>query len=325
MKIKQLAKKTNSALGVMTILCGFVMMWASSLGGSATQSSIASNLEGAVDIDATRPSPANNGRLVVAAGALRGDAPIEDEFLLPQSAVRLTRHVEMFQWVESKPFENADSGGPRYSLEWIDGEVDFFQFQQPEGHENPVMKVRPLDQRSKMVFFGGFDGSRILDSIDVSFPLMLEASMLKDPSQRIENNKLVIKRDPAVKEVSLGDMRVWYDIVPADEYTVFAKQADEMTLLGSAPQGSLFIRRGRYSADELFEALSQGAQQAFTGMLFVGALIMTFGLVSVLKPYASRLDLNPKIDVKGMAAVILISVGISAALTGIFMVLSLIG
>jgi hypothetical protein len=325
MKIKQLAKKTNSALGLMTMLCGFVMMWASSLGGSTTQSSIASTLEGAVDIDPTRPSSANNGKLVVAAGALRGEAPIEDEFLLPQAAVRLVRHVEMFQWIEKNPSESADSRALQYSLEWVDREVDFFQFQAPEGHENPVMKTAPLDQRSKMVFFGGFDGSRILDSIDGSFPLVLESSMLKDPSLRIENNKVLIKRDPAVKEVSLGDMRVWYDVVPATDYTVVAKQVDEVFLLDAAHQGPLLIRRGRYSADELFDELSQGAQRAFAGMLFVGALIMAFGLVSVLRPYADRLDLNPKIDVKGMPAAVLISIGVSVAIMGIFMILSLIG
>ena len=95
-----------------------------------------------------------------------------------------------------------------------------------------------------MVFFGGFDGSRILDSIDGSFPLVLESSMLKDPSLRIENNKVLIKRDPAVKEVSLGDMRVWYDVVPATDYTVVAKQVDEVFLLDAAHQGPLLIRLG---------------------------------------------------------------------------------
>jgi hypothetical protein len=324
-KIKQLGKKTNSTLGALTVVCGFVMMWASSLGGSTTQSSITAALDGAIDIDAGRPSPANNGRLVVASGTLRGDVLLDDEFLLPQPVVRLTRHVEMFQWVENNAQQEAPSNPLSYSLEWVTKEVDFFQFRESAGHENPVMKVQPLDKKSALIFFGGFDGSRIVDAIDGSFPLELTPDKLKDSSQIIQNNKLLIKRDPALKEVSLGDMRVWYDVLPAGDYTVLAEQVDEMSLIGARPKGKLLIQRGRYTADELFELLSQGAKQAYTGMLFLGALLMAFGLVSVLKPYAERIDLNPKLDVKGMPAVMLISVGISTALMGIFMVLALIG
>lgn len=324
-KIKNLAKKTSSGLGVFTVVCGFVMMWASSLGGSTAGSSLTSTLQQAIDIDATRPSAANNGKIVVASGNLRGDETLEDEFLLPQSVVRLVRHVEMFQWVENAGMDSNSSGGVYYSLEWRAGEIDFFKFRQPTGHENPVMKVQPLDKKSKMVFFGAFDGSRIVDIIGTLSPLQLTPEMLKDRSGVIEDNKILIKREPDTKGPSLGDMRVWYEVLPAGQYTVLAPQADEMSLIGSRPGGEVVIQKGAYTADDLFATLSQGAKKAYTGMLFLGALLMTFGFISALKPFADGFDLNPKFDVKGMPAVVLVSAGISCALMAIFLVLSWIG
>jgi hypothetical protein len=324
-KIKNLGKKTNSVLGIFTVVCGFVMMWASSLGGSATRASFTSTLKEAVDIDASRPSPRNNGRIVVAAGHLRGDAPLEDEFLLPQTAVRLVRHVEMFQWVEYTDEKPSSSGVVGYSLEWASREIDFFQFREPTGHENPVMKVRPLDKKPAVISFGAFDGARIVDAIETLYPLQLKPEMLKDRSQVIEDNKLLVKREADRQGVSLGDMRVWYEVLPSDQYTVLARQVDEMSLIGSRPMDEVVIQRGGYTADELFEEASRGAKKAYTGMLFLGALLMTFGFVSALKPHADRFDLNPKLDVKGMQAVVLVSVGISCALMAIFMVLAWVG
>lgn len=324
-KIKNLGKRTNSVLAAFTLVCGFVMMWASSLGGSQTSSSLSSTLKEAVDIDASRPNPRNNGQIVVASGHLRGDAPLEDEFLLPQAAVRLVRHVEMFQWVEHDDVNRSSAGGLGYSLEWASREIDFFKFREPEGHENPVMKVRPLDKRSAVISFGAFDGARIVDAIEVLYPLQLKPEMLKDRAHVIENNRLLVKREADTQGVSLGDMRVWYEVLPSDQYTVLARQVDEMSLIGSRNVDQVVIQRGSYTADELFVELSRGAKQAYTGMLFLGALLMTFGLVSALKPHADRFDLNPKLDVKGMPAVILVSVGISCALMAIFMVLAWVG
>jgi hypothetical protein len=187
------------------------------------------------------------------------------------------------------------------------------------------MKVQPFDKRAPTMFFGAFDGARIVDVIEALSPVRIAPEMLKDPSHQIKDNKLLIKREPGMEGVSLGDMRVWYESLPAGDYTVIARQVDEMSLVGSRPAGEVFIQRGRHTANELLDAMSQGAKQAYTGMLFLGAVLMTIGFVSVMKPHAHRFDLNPKIDIKGMPAVVLVSAGISCALMGIFMVLSLVG
>lgn len=324
-RIKNVGRMTNAGLAVCTVICGFIIMWASSVGGSNTESSIATVLEQTVDIDATRPSSLNNGKLVVAAGNLRGEPLLGDEYLNPQPVVRLKRHVEMLQWVESEDAGSGSTTPVTYSLQWVSHEVDFFQFREPTGHENPVMKAQPVDSKASTILFGAFDGVRIVEAIQELQALELKPEKLKDPTIPIEKNKLLIKREPGAPGLSLGDMRVWYTAIPSGDYTVMAEQADEVFLLGEKVRGRLVIQPGQYSADELYEQLSQGAKKAYTGMLMFGALIMAFGLVSALKPYAERLDLNPKINVRGMPAVVLVSLGISAAIMAIFMVLSVVG
>lgn len=315
--------KSNSTLALCTVIAGFVMMWTSTLGGISVRENRTVALKRAVEIDPLVPSARFNGQLVVAAANLQPVAPaepFEDPYIEPQHALVLRRHVEMFQWTER--IDSESGAKPEYQMEWVEGEVDFFGFKEPTGHENPVLKIKSQEQRVTHVTFGAFDGSKVLQVIGNIPRLEINPDILKDPTLPIQENKIVIKRDPSVQGSALGDMRIWYEALPVGAYTVLARQVDEQTLLGSTPASDVLIRAGVFSAVELIEATTAEAQTAYSGFRYFGAILFCGGLLSLLLPYAGRIDFRPKIELRGVPAVLFLSAGVTLVVLVLLTVLS---
>jgi hypothetical protein len=322
-RLSTFTSKSNVTLALCTVIAGFVMMWTSTLGGISVRANRTVALARAVEIDPLVPSARFNGQLVVAAANLQPvepAVPFDDPYLKPQQALVLRRHVEMFQWTERIDVESGAK--PEYQMKWVEGEVDFFDFKEPTGHENPVLKIKSQEQRVSNVTFGGFDGSKVLQVIGNIPRFELKPEILKDPTLTIEENKIVIQRDPSVQGSALGDMRIWYECLPVGAYTVLARQVDEQTLLGSTPASDVLIRAGVFSAVELIEATSAEAQTAYSGFRYLGALLFCGGLLSLLLPYAARIDFRPKLELRGVPAVLFLSAGVTLVVLVLLIVLS---
>jgi len=321
-RLKNLRAKSHALVGFFTLTCGFLMMWASVRGGIQENESIAKDMRGAIAIDPLRPNGANNGALVVAAAKFSSPELLDDEFLKPGPYLVLRRRVEMFQWAEeSVPTTNDVS----YKLGWYEGQIDFFRFRDARGHENPLLRVQPFVKQVSVSTFGAFDGSVILRTVRKLSPLKLTPELVKDPSIRIENDALVIPRDPSAPKTALGDMRVSYEVLQQGDYTILTRQEDERTLIGAAPAASPFMQAGLFTPDELRTASSERVQEVSDGLLYMGAVILFLGLVSVFLPVASSLDLRPRANLQGVPALVAVCAGVSFVTLVIFFILSRIG
>ena len=305
--------------GGLMIVCSLVMMWGGVSSDVATDSKLREAIQDATDIDTATPNPSNNGKVVVAAAEFRSSDNYEDEYLKPNSSLVVQRHVEMMQWVESR---KAPEDAPVYSLQWFEGQVDFFKFQTPQGHENPLLQISPQHYKALKSEFGGFDGSRILPLIAKLDRLVLTPDILKDAAQEIVENKLVVRRNPGSDLPTLGDMRVWYEILPQGDYTALAVQQDERNLVGATESSVLFIRKGLLSTDDFLREMQGESDESFVGMLYLGGLLLFAGCLSLLMPKAQAFDLNPHLNVKGPLAVVVVSVVGSFCVMALFFVLS---
>lgn len=320
-KLARINKSLQAFFGVITLLSGLLIMWGSVKGEQADVATIDALSEDAIDIDASIPSARDNGKLVVAAARFSTDQRLEDEYLKPGPYLILRRRVEMYQWTEER---NGGLSEPQYVETWHEGEVDFFKFAVPDGHENPVLRATPARQMVETARFGGYDGAALLRSIVKLLPLPLDPSMLKDPSLVIEDNKIVIPRPGNLESPALGDVRVWYEVLPQGEYTVMTKQIDERTLLGATPSDSIVIRPGIFTAESLSKAQSSEVRSGMLGMLCFGSLLLFAGLLSVLSPLAQNLDLRPRLPFTGTAALAFICAAISLAAFGLMGTLALL-
>lgn len=313
-KLARINTTLQTFFGVITLLSGMLMMWGSVKGERADVATIDTLSADAVDIDASIPSARDNGKLVVAAAGFSSDQRLEDEYLKLGPYLILRRRVEMYQWIEER---SEGVSQPQYVETWHEGEVDFFKFAVPEGHENPVLRATPTRQMVESARFGGYDGNVLLRSIAKLLPLTLDPSMLKDPSLVIEDNKIVVPRAGNLETPALGDMRVWYEALPQGDYTVMTKQIDERTLLGATPSDTLLIRPGLFTAESLSKVQSSEVRSGVFGMLCFGALLLFAGLLSILAPLARNLDLRPRLPFTGTAALAFVCAAISLAAFGV--------
>jgi hypothetical protein len=310
-------------LAVVTLACGFFMMWGSSRGSLQSSSTNAALQSQAVEIDPLLPDGKYNQSVVVAAGRFSSPETIDDELLKPGQFLMLKRHVEMYQW---KELPAAAGGEPQYSLGWHEGQIDFFRFQQTAGHENPLVRYEAFTRRVNVSLFGAFNGSGLLQSVRNLVPLTVTQEMLKDSSLRIDGNTIIIPRVAGGgDEPSLGDMRVWYDALPQGDYTVLTRQVDERNLVGADPGHAMVMRAGLLSAPELFAAEGQEVERVSNGLLYLGGCLFFIGLYSVLAPLAPQFNLRPKINLEGAPALALVCAAVSAVAVVIFFIVGQVG
>lgn len=313
----------RSFLGVFTALCGFALMWVGMTRDVDNREEVDQAFRKALEIDPVIPDPSNNGRIVIAAGTLRGSEPIGDEFIKAGDYVILQRNVEMLQWTETFP-----RGGnePEYRIQWVQGQVNFFAFQQPQGHENPLLTVDAEKLVALKPSFSGFDGARIVATMTAKEILPITPDVLVQPGQEIAEDKIVIRRNAGGITFSLGDMRVWYTVVRPGPYTIMAVQSDERTLLGGRVADNTIILPGTLSKDEFLRgSVKQGSEWGNYSIMIMGAVVLFLGLCSILVRYASSLDLRPKLNVQGAPAVLVLALGITLVTLFVFFVLALIG
>lgn len=319
----QSIKKAQGAFGGgVMVVAAVALMWFGVSCDVSTDEQLDGLVKQSIEIDADNPDPNDNGKIVVAAASWSTTAGYEDEFLRLLGPLLVRRRVEMLQWVELR---EENSSAPTYSLEWVEGQVDFFSFQVPTGHENPLLRVSPISYEAEQSRFGGFDGGRLLKVITKLEPLTLAPELLKDQTTEISDNKLLLRRNPEMQLPSLGDTRVWYEILPQGDYTVLTVQQDERSLIGANPGSKLFIQRGLLNSNELLAKLEGGTTTDFHGMLYLGGLLLFVGLLSLMMPHASKIDLQPHLNVRGPLAVVVASLGISFVVTSLFFLLSLVG
>jgi hypothetical protein len=317
-RILKITGNLQRVLALVTLACGFFMMWGSSRGSLESGSFNAALRRQAIEIDPLLPDGRNNQSVVVAAGRFSSPEMLEDEILKPGAFLILRRKVEMYQWQE---LNDTGNDTPTYSLGWHDRQIDFFRFKETVGHENPLLRYEAFIRRVNISAFGAFNGAGLVAAVRHLMPLEVTAEMLKDPSLQIEEGKVIIPRAAGRSDTPLlGDMRVWYEVLPQGDYTVLTRQVDERNLVGSDPGHATVLRAGLLSIDELFAAENQETEKVSSGLLYLGGCVFFLGLYSVLAPLAQHLDLRPKINLQGAPALALVCAAVSAVAVVIFFV-----
>ena len=208
------------------------------------------------DVTSVAPNvidPKNEGKLVHVAGMLEVTAPLSDPmFSVTLPALKLSRELEMFQWVETTQVEERYEGGTKhnytryfYNKNWANRLIDASKFNTPQDHDNPkampgqderkwtrtaqdaklgVFQIRP-EQLEKVV------GDNLLYQQDanppqnVAAPVFTERGLTGQLMGGGEPGWMYFGKDRA--NPVLGDVRVRYRFVPPKEVTIVAAQAGQ--------------------------------------------------------------------------------------------------
>lgn len=143
-------------VGLMTFLLSFYLIFTNEGRALKTATSLAEGLSLVVSPDSIHSvAPENEGRLVHIIGALRTSKLLSDpNYGVHLPAVKLRRHVEMYQWVETEESSEYTEDGQvkketkySYNTEWRSEIVNSRNFDREIGHKTPVPWQWSLSQR----------------------------------------------------------------------------------------------------------------------------------------------------------------------------------
>ncbi|XP_077849653.1 transmembrane protein 43 isoform X4 [Macaca mulatta] len=286
-------------VGLMTFLLSFYLIFTNEGRALKTATSLAEGLSLVVSPDSIHSvAPENEGRLVHIIGALRTSKLLSDpNYGVHLPAVKLRRHVEMYQWVETEESREYTEDGQvkketRYSYtdtEWRSEIINSKNFDREIGHKNPsAMAVESFTATAPFVQIGRFFLSPgLIDKVDNFKPLSL--SKLEDPHVDIIRRGDFFYHSENPKYPEVGDLRVSFsyaglsgddpDLGPAHMVTVIARQRGDQLVPFSTKSGDtlLLLHHGDFSAEVFHRELRSNSMKTW-GLRAAGWMAMFMGL-----------------------------------------------
>ncbi|HEY4253132.1 MAG TPA: TMEM43 family protein, partial [Roseomonas sp.] len=271
-----------------------------------TARALAEGAGSVISVNAERPDPANEGRLVHVSGAARfaGTLTDSDTGTSAPGAAVLRRRVEMFQWREqSDSSTSTNLGGSQttrttysYSRAWSDTAIDSSRFRQGEGRSNPRM---PLGQRSLLAQggrLGGFAlGEAELRSLSAGVPLppATPPAVIAGRPARIAGQEIYVGQDPA--NPVIGDLRITYTVAQPETLSVIARQTGP----GFAPYATRngetlhMVSAGARPAREMIQAAEGENNLIAWALRLLGVIGVFAGFALILQPVRVLADVIP--------------------------------
>lgn len=260
--------------------------------------------------------PDYEGRLVHLTGrADTLDVLTDAEFGVSETAIRLTRKVEMYQWVENrKTVEKKNVGGSvtktttyTYTKDWSDEVVDSSGFKEA-GHDNPgVFEFASKESLAANVTFGAFRlAENQISSIGGAEACQFATNyvcpvahakvvgtVVYVPNAETRGNDLN-QRDVAAQP-RVGDMRVTFRVVRPHDISVVAKQRGDSFVAYVAKNGRKvqLLADGVKDQTEMFAAAQSANTMMCWFLRLIGFVLMFCGIKMVLKPLSVLGDVLP--------------------------------
>lgn len=247
------------------------------------------------------------GKLVHTSGEAVTDAVLIDPiFGVSETAIHLSRSVEMYQWVEEVETEKkTNTGGSvdtkktyTYTKEWRSNPIDSSIFKST-GHDNPgEIPYRSESWTAGEVKLGAF---QLPDSLiaRIGGATQMDVSSLEkaEPSVRdnavIDGDTIYFGTSPASPQV--GDIRVQFQAVHPGPISIVAQQQGDSFIPYRTRNGSnlALLERGLLPAEEMF-AKAEARNKIMTWAIRGGGFVLLMvGFNMILGPIAVMASILP--------------------------------
>jgi hypothetical protein len=136
-------KKPRFLIGCLLALVGLVLCYWNEERAITAHRSFDEGASGVMHTLSERVDPALEGKIVHVSGLAGSDEVLRDDlFGVTHRALRLVRHVEMYQWEETK---KPDSNEVAYAKRWSPTRIDSSKFHESDAHKNP--SSMPYDEK----------------------------------------------------------------------------------------------------------------------------------------------------------------------------------
>ena len=313
----------NSVVGVLVgfglFFCSFGLIWYNE--GRPNMADVAAD---SVAITADSVNNSTNGQMVAATGVLQAAEPLGDPLgLRPGNYISLQREVQMYAWVEkSSSRTQTNTGGSQtttteytYDKEWVSSPPNSNNFERPSGHRNPdSMPYEQMTLKASAVRVGAYGldvGNLALPSAETV--ALNNDNVVAETGFTIANNYLFQGRG-SLNSPEVGDIRIRYSAVPAGiSVTVFGQQeGDRIVPYYHKGNNILYQAHKGTRADGL--AAMEASYRASLWGIRVGSLVaMWMGLMLVVGPVTTFLDVLPFLGHIGRGMLSVITFGVAFA------------
>lgn len=285
-------------VGLVLFVLAFPLLWWNEGRSVERYNSLKEGQGVVISVPANTVDAANNGKLIHTQGLATTEETLKDDvFAVSAPAIKLERHVSMYQWQESEKTETSESvGGTKttkktysYSQNWSDNEINSDQFRQSTGHNNPPMPYKSQTFQAQEVKLGAFNLNptqigRISGEQDLSVQGTQAPNQLNGEKLTVTGTGFYLGDNPDSPQV--GDLQISFKVVKPDNVSLVAQQQGNSFSAYQTKAGSEIdlLEMGLLDANAMFAA-AQHENDVITWLIRIGGFVlMWIGLAMILKP-----------------------------------------
>jgi hypothetical protein len=263
-----------------------------------------------VSVPADAISPANEQKLIHLSGEVAAGEAIHDpQFNVSGTVLRLTRHVEMYQWKEEKHTETQKKlgGGEEtvtrydYTKAWSNRPEDSSNFKHPGDHTNPTtFPMQAATTLCPKATLGAFKiPGAIIEKMGGDRPLAATAEAIAPLSPelkskaRISGESVYLGGDFGAPAV--GDVRVSFAALQPGTFSILAQQSGDTLAPYPTHEGREIerVESGTMDAALMFQH-AQSENKILSWVLrLVGFIVMFIGFAAIMNPLHVFADVLP--------------------------------
>lgn len=300
----------GALIGVVLLLGSVVLLFWNEGRAVATAKSLAEGAATVIDVSSDAVNPTNDSKLIHVTGDTAVAEPEEDPlFNISETALRLRRNIEIYEWKEKKESKSRDKvGGGKetvttYSYEkvWSPELIRSSSFKSAEDHENPTrLQVPKKEFVARNATLGQFKLTpQIIEKISGDESLEANEQRLSKVSDelkselKLDGEKFYLGNDPA--NPAIGDERISFTVLRPGTISIVAAQTKQSftPYLTKNEREIELVEAGSISATQMF-AHAQAANRTLTWIMrAVGFAAMFFGGMLVLGPISALARILP--------------------------------
>lgn len=319
-------------IGIIMFIASFPVLFWNEGRAVRTAQSLAEGSKSVISVGSDKVDSGNEQKLVHLTGLATTKETLTDSIfnVSEKDAIKLIRHVEMYQWKEHKKSESRKQiGGSKktvttysYDRAWSDDVINSRNFNQSQGQQNPSqMPYSGEEKQANNVTLGAFTLSKsLVNAITGRTPVQISADTLPaDLKNKLElsSNYYYLGDNPSNPQI--GDTRISFEVVKPVTVSIIARQTGKtfepyQTKAGDAIER---LEMGEVSADGMFKHARE--ENTFWTWILraVGFILMLIGLNLIFAPIAVFADVIPFIGSLIGGGIFLSSLFVSLILSSI--------
>jgi len=297
-------------VGLALIIGSVVLLFWNEGRAVATAKSLSEGAATVIDAPSDNINSANESKLVHVTGDTATANSLEDPlFNISETALRLRRNIQVFEWKEKKESKKRDKVGggsettTTYSYEktWSPDLTKSSGFKSPEDHRNPAkLEIPKKEFVASDVTLGQFKLTpEIIAQIPGDKALAATDEHLSNVSSnfksklKVEGDEFYLGADPANPEI--GDEKISFTVLHPGKVSIVAAQTKHSFAPYTTQNGREIelVEAGSVSAPQMF-AHAQAANRTLTWILrAAGFGAMFFGGLLLLGPISALAHILP--------------------------------